>query len=27
MMYIHPASLHQMKADLAAFIDTASRHP
>lgn len=27
MMYIHPPSLHQMKADLAAFIDTASRHP
>jgi carboxypeptidase C (cathepsin A) len=27
MMYIHPASLHQMKADLAAFIDAASRRP
>jgi len=26
MMYIHAPSLHRMKADLAAFIDTASRH-
>jgi carboxypeptidase C (cathepsin A) len=25
MMYLHPASLHQMKSDLAAFIDTNSR--
>jgi carboxypeptidase C (cathepsin A) len=25
MMYLHPASLHQMKADLAAFIDASSR--
>jgi carboxypeptidase C (cathepsin A) len=27
MMYLHPASLHQMKSDLAAFIDGASRRP
>jgi len=27
MMYLHPASLHQMKSDLAAFIDAASRRP
>ncbi|HEX4583406.1 MAG TPA: peptidase S10 [Burkholderiaceae bacterium] len=27
MMYINPPSLHQMKSDLAAFIDAASRHP
>ena len=27
MMYLHPASLHQMKADVAAFIDAASHHP
>jgi carboxypeptidase C (cathepsin A) len=27
MMYLHPPSLHQMKADLASFIDSASRRP
>jgi carboxypeptidase C (cathepsin A) len=27
MMYINPPSLHQMKSDLAAFIDSASRRP
>ena len=26
LMYIHPPSLHKMKADLAAFIDAASKH-
>jgi carboxypeptidase C (cathepsin A) len=26
MMYVHPPSLHQMKADLAEFIDASSRH-
>jgi hypothetical protein len=26
MMYVHPPSLHRMKADLAEFIDASSRH-
>ena len=27
MMYLHPASLHQMKSDVAAFIDATGQHP